>query len=183
MLSAKPLGSYFGKELEEVISEAIAAFSCKDKDVEYFLKNKSFEFEKRDKSRTYLVFDDAKYVAGDVTILAYFTLSLKSLDFRDTLSKSKIKDIDGFSKEVSGVAIALIGQFGKDENEAKNVPGKDLLDLCMDKIYQVKTLIGGRYVLIECQDIDKVVNFYRANGFETLQLDKSDNYLQMVRRL
>ena len=61
--------------------------------------------------------------------------------------------------------------------------GKDLLDLCMDKIYQMKALVGGRYVLIECHDIDKVVDFYCNNGFMRLQLDKSDNYLQMVRRI
>jgi hypothetical protein len=36
MLSAKPLGSYIGKEIEETIREAIASFSCKDKDVEFF---------------------------------------------------------------------------------------------------------------------------------------------------
>jgi hypothetical protein len=54
MLSAKPLGSYVGKELERAIKEAIASFSCKDKDVEYFLKNKAFEFEKRARSRIYL---------------------------------------------------------------------------------------------------------------------------------
>ncbi|MCL2387724.1 MAG: hypothetical protein FWC89_09295 [Defluviitaleaceae bacterium] len=77
----------------------------------------------------------------------------------------------------------LVGQFGKDENIAKCVSGKDLLDHCMEKIYQVQSLIGGRYVLIECHDIDKVVSFYHLNGFERLQLDKSDNYLQMVRRL
>ena len=183
MLSAKPLGSYIGKEIETIIREAIDNFSCRDKDVEYFLKNKSFEFEKRNKSRIYLVFDDANYVAGDVAVLAYFTLSLKSLEFRDTLPKNKIKDIDGFSKDVNGVAIALVGQFGKDENKAKDVYGKDLLDICMDFIYQVHILIGGRYVLIECLDIDKVVGFYRENNFEVLQLDKCDNYLQMVRKL
>jgi hypothetical protein len=183
MLSAKPLGSFIGKETEKPIMNAIASFSCKDKDVEYFLKNKAAEFEKRDKSRTYLVFDDDRYLSGDATILAYFTLSLKSLEFGDTLSKNKIKDIDGFSKEVSGVAIALIGQLGKDEGEAIDVLGEDLLDLCMDKIFQVKNLIGGRYVLIECHDIDKVVDFYRNNGFERLQVDNSDNYLQMVRRI
>jgi hypothetical protein len=183
MLSAKPLGAYVGKEIEGTIREAVASFSCKDKDVEYFLKNKAFEFEKRNKSRTYLVFEDAQYVAGDVTILAYFTLSLKSLEFRDGLSRSKIKDIDGFSKEVKGVAIALIGQFGKDDAAVKEMSGKDLLDLCMDKIYQVQTLIGGRYVLVECRDIEKVTEFYHSNNFELLQTDKSDNYLQMVRRL
>jgi len=156
---------------------------CKDKDVEDFLKRKAIDFEKRDKSRTYLIFDKAAFMSGIMSILAYFTLSLKSLEFRDTISREKIKDIDGFSKEVKGVAIVLIGQLGKDEGLAKGVSGKDLLDHCMEKIYQVQALIGGRYVLVECHDINKVVDFYHINGFERLQLDKSDNYLQMIRRL
>jgi len=156
---------------------------CKDKDVESFLKNKALDFEKRDKSRTYLVFDSDDFEKGDVIIIAYFTLSLKSLEFRDTLSKNKIKDIDGFSKEVLGVAIVLIGQLGKDEAVAKDVSGRDLLGLCMEIVRQVKNLIGGRYVLIECHEIEKVVGFYSANNFTKLQLDKDDNYLQMVRRL
>ena len=60
-------------EIEKVIREAVGNFSCKDKDVEHFLKNKSFDFEKRDKSRTYLVFDDEKYAMGDASIVGYFT--------------------------------------------------------------------------------------------------------------
>lgn len=183
MLSTTPLGEIVGTEREQIVIEAINEFSCKDKDVEFFLKNKAFEFEKRDKSRTYLVYDDEAFLDGDVSIMAYFTLSLKSLEFRDAISKNKIKDIDGFSKEVKGVAIALIGQLGKSENKTKNVSGKDLMELCMHKLYQVHTLIGGRYVLLECREIDKIVDFYQNNNFEFLQVDKSDNYLQMVRKI
>jgi hypothetical protein len=183
MLSAKPLGSLVETGLAKAITGAIDEFCCKDKDVEFFLKNKALDFEKRDKSRTYLVYDDEVFRSGDVSILAYFTLSLKSLEFRDTLSKNRIKEIDGFSKEVNGIAIVLIGQFGKNESRAIEVSGKDLLDLCMNIIYQIHTLVGGRHILIECRDIGKVVEFYRNNNFELLQTDKHDNYLQLVRRL
>jgi hypothetical protein len=178
MLFTKALREAAGTQDEPIVREAIARFACKDKDVELFLKSKALEFEKRDKSRTYLVIDDETQ-----GIAAYFTLSLKSLEFRDTLSKGKIKEIDGFSKEVKSVAIALIGQFGKDEFNARSVSGKKIFDLCMEIIYQVHTLIGGRHVLIECRDIEKVTEFYHGNGFEFLQADKSDSYLQMVRRL
>jgi hypothetical protein len=183
VLFAKTLREIVGTELESPIIKAIEGFSCKDKDVENFLKHKAFDFEKHDKSRTYLIFDDERFLVGTASILAYFTLSLKPLRLHDTLSKNKIKDIDGFSKEVNHVAIALIGQFGKDEFIAREVSGKDILTVCMDIMYQIHTLIGGRYVLIECQAIDKVVEFYRGNGFKLLQTDNRDNYLQMVRRL
>jgi hypothetical protein len=183
MLSARSLGSFVGTEDEQDIIDAISNFSCKDKDVESFLKSRAIDFERRNKSRSYLILDNDKLVNGEFIVLAYFTLSLKSLEFRDTLSKSKIKEIDGFSKEVKGVAIALVGQLGKDENFARNMSGKEILNICMDFIFQVQTLIGGRHVLIECQDHDKIVDFYRNNSFEFLQTDKSDNYLQMVRRI
>ena len=43
-----------GNELNELLS----SFSCsKDQDIEYFLQNRSIEFEKLSKARTYLVFD------------------------------------------------------------------------------------------------------------------------------
>jgi hypothetical protein len=183
MFLTKALREIIGTKLENPVREAINRFVCRDIDVESFLKNKAYEFEKRHKSRTYLLLDDAKYLDGEIVLLAYFTLSLKSLEFRDTLSKTKIRAIDGFSKEVKGVAIALIGQFGKDKYKAESVPGEKLLAVCMDVLYQVHTLIGGRYVLIECRDIEKVTAFYRKNDFELLQTDKSDSYLQMVRRL
>jgi hypothetical protein len=178
MLFTKTLGEIVGTKYEERIREFVDGFVCEDKAVELFLKIKSFEFEKRNKSRTYLVFDDEK--AG---LLGYFTLSLKSLVFRNNLPKGKIKDIDGFSKEVRSVAIVLIGQFGKDESQAKETSGKELLKICLDKIYQAHSLIGGRYALIECHNTDKVVNFYCENGFDFLQPDLSNSYLQMVRRL
>jgi hypothetical protein len=183
MLLTKALREIIGTKLERPVRDAINGFVCRDMDVESFLKNKAFELEKRHKSRTYLLLDNAKYLDGEIVLLAYFTLSLKSLEFRDTLSKTKIRAVDGFSKEVKGVAIALIGQFGKDKDKAESVPGEKLLAICMDALYQVHTLIGGRYVLIECRDIGKVTEFYRCNGFELLQTDKSDSYLQMVRRL
>lgn len=183
MLSSRPLSSFIKTEYEETIREAIASFSCKDKDVESFLKNKAFEFEKRNKSRTYLIYDKIKLVEGEFILFAYFTLSLKSLQFCEELPKTRIRDIDGFSKDVSGVAIPLIGQFGKDEKQASDIPGKDIFDLCMSKIYQVHSLIGGRHVLIECQEIDKIVEFYENNGFKILQKDNNDGYLQLVRKL
>ena len=178
MLYAQALRETIGTDAEQTIRNSIESFVSKDKEVESFLKNKAFEFEKRDKTRTYLVIDDESE-----KLMAFFALSLKSLDFRDTVSKSKIKDIDGFSKDVKGVAIVLICQFGKDEIKAAAVPGKDLLDICIDILYQIHALVGGRYVLLECRETEKVVGFYANSGFEVLQLDTSDGYLQMVRRL
>jgi F0F1-type ATP synthase gamma subunit len=164
-------------DMPEPVIEAISRFSCRDLDVETFLKNKALEFERRNKSRTYLIF------GGDNTLWGYFTISLKALPFASSVSRSMVKNIDGFSKDIQAVGIILIGQFGKDMITAKDVSGAELLDMCVKTIYEAQKFVGGRFVLLECQNIDKIVEFYRNNGFEFLQYDERDKYLQMVRKL
>ena len=90
---------------QEFFERKASMFSCLNKDVEIFLREKAISYEQRGKSRTYILSEEN---SGD--IVAYFTLSLKSLDFGNTVSKSTIKDIDGFSKDIESVAVVLIGQ-------------------------------------------------------------------------
>jgi hypothetical protein len=108
---------------------------------------------------------------------------LKALPFTETISKTAIKRIDGFSKDVKAVGIMLIGQFGKDEVLARDIEGASLFDMCIKTVYAAQRIIGGRFVMLECREIKNIVSFYMKNGFERLQLDESDGYLQMIRRL
>jgi hypothetical protein len=163
--------------IPQYAASGIAEFSCHDDDVELFIKQKAIEFEKRDKSRTYLMFSDEK------TLLGYFTLSLKALLLSDTLSKRTIGDIDGFSRTATETGIILIGQFGKDKEKAKNVRGSDLFDKCIETVYEIYEAVGSRFVMIECKEIENVVSFYENNGFRKLQVSNDGKYLQMVRKL
>ena len=158
--------------------DAISRFTCKDDDVESFLKNKAVDFENRNKSRTYLITDD-----DGINLLGYFTLSLKALPFSKNVSRNIIKHIDGFSRNIQSVGIILIGQFGKDVVLAKDVDGASLFDLCMQTIRKAQDIVGGRFVLLECRDIEKVKSFYTKQGFIPLQYDYTDSYVQMVKRL
>ena len=173
-----PLREAIGTGAFNLVLTAISQFSCQDSDVETFLKTKSVDFEKRDKSRTYLVFEDSS-----MALLGYYTLSLKALPFSKNVSKSTVKSIDGFSKDIRAVGIVLIGQFGKDHTKAKHIDGDYLFSICMETVYWVQDLIGGRFVMLECHEIEKIVEFYQRQGFESLQYDESDKYLQMIRRL
>ena len=173
-----PLREVIDNAIFSVVHSAITQFTCKDSDVETFLKDKAIDFERRDKSRTYLIFDDS-----GKTLLAYYTLSLKALLFNRSVSKTTAKSIDGFSKNVRAVGIIMIGQFGKDYIKASHVDGSKLFDICMETVYRTQDLIGGRFVMLECHDIEKVVDFYKNQNFISLQYDEADNYLQMIRRL
>ena len=165
-------------ELTKTVRDSISNFTCQEKDVETFIKDKAFDFERRDKSRTYLVFDDANGV-----LIAYFTLSLNALPFRETVSKNTIKRIDGFSKDIKATGIVLIGQFGKDCVFAGKVSGERLLNTCLETVYKSQEIVGGRFVMLECLEVPQVISFYEKNGFVLLQKDERDKYLQMIRRL
>ena len=164
------------RDIQHIVQDSISHFTCRDDDVESFLKTKAFDFERRNKSRTYLIMD------GNI-LSGYFTLSLKALPFSSDVSKNTIKSIDGYSKDVSAIGIILIGQFGKDKVFAKGIDGSKLFDICIDMVYQAQAIIGGRFVVLECRRIEKVVAFYKRKGFVLLQNDEREEYLQMVRRL
>jgi len=169
-------------ELYDFYQKQLNSFSCKNSDVEEFLLNKAVSFEQRGKSCSYIIYDSNN---GD--IIAYFTLSLKAVQFsKNEVSKTTIKDIDGFSKDVDSMATVLIGQFGKNQNRNKAISGKELLQVAIDIIHNVKSMVGGRICLLETEDTEdnqKVIEFYINNGFKVLQHDKNDKFLQMFRKL
>jgi len=176
------------KEISKIVptnelNTSLQNFCCKDKDVEAFLKTKAIEFDLRNKSRTYLILEKESSAKGILKILAYFTLSLKILEFGSGISKSLIKDIDGFSKNVNSIAVMLIGQFGKDEIFAKGIGGSIFLETCLGIIGKVQNFIGGRIVLVECLPEEKITSFYSKSGFKFLQHDKNDKYEQMIKLL
>lgn len=170
------------EELFEFFSKKIECFSCRNEDVKTFLIEKAISYERRGKSRTYIIFDKG---TGD--ILAYFTLSLKSIQFKKgDVSKSIIKDIDGFSKDVDSVAVILIGQLGKNSNYNNAINGKEILKSALNSVYDARDIVGGRVCLLETMDTEnnkKVIQFYMDNGFKVLQHDKTDKYLQMFIKL
>jgi hypothetical protein len=152
-----------------------------DKEVEDFLKNKAFDFYKRHKSRTYLIIDAERILEGEVLIYGFYTLTIKTLELNEGLSKNTIKRIDGFSKDVMASEAILLGQLGKNLKYHECIAGQSILEDALDTVYMIHDLAGGRIVFLECEEIPKLVDFYTKSGFVPLQ--KSGGYLQMIRYL
>ncbi len=64
--------------------------------------------------------------------------------------------------------------------------------MAIDKVKEAQSIIGGRFVYLECEDNEKLIKFYEENGFVSFgkrQLDRdevniSGKYLvQMLRYL
>jgi hypothetical protein len=164
------------------LTEAMEVFTCRDKGVEYFLKEKAFEFEQRNFARTYLLLDAEEASNNNAVILAYFTLSIKALQFLPSVPKRKVKQIDGFSKNAVVVGAILIGQFGKDMEKGHIIAGDEIMAYAFESIYEVFETAACRIAFLESQPKEKLVEFYLAQGFEILQ-EAPNGLLQMVRFL
>ena len=152
-------------------------FSCPvNPDVEQFLIKKSIRFEESDNARTYFVLNQCN---GE--ILAYFSLSFKEISFAESgLSKSQIKKLDGISKDAKTVRTYLIGQIAKNfaiENNEIN------LNYLLKEIYTIisiaKDLIGGRTIILECENIDSLIKLYENHGFKRINIESPDELITM----
>ncbi|MEQ8154369.1 MAG: hypothetical protein ABRQ25_05735 [Clostridiaceae bacterium] len=160
--------------------ELISIFVCeRDYDIENFIKDKAILFEKLGKSRTFIIFDEEN---EDFQVLGYYTLALQVLKVPDELSNRKIKNFDGFNAKINGEKITefptiLIGQFGKNDLHKGKLTGFELMQYCLNTLFDGQSRLGGRIVMLECRDVEYLTNFYRQFGFIKLEKDYKENEL------
>ena len=156
---------------EDRTKEILHDYKCElNKDVEYFLREKAIEFSKQDISRTYIVM--SQYKDRDV-IVGYFAITNKVTSIkRVKLSETKRKRLLKFAvydkeSKCYSIALPLIGQLGKNYYNGYNslISGDILLKLACDKIKEAQELLGERFVFLECEDKNKLEEFYSNNGF------------------
>lgn len=167
-------------------------------DIENFLKYKAIEFSKASIAKTYLVM--ASY-CGEYKIAGYFALSgNKSFVVKtkgNQISKnmkrrfSKFGTYDDSLKQYN-VSALLIGQLGRNYKYPKLISGDELLNMAIDTLRTVQSLVGGKFVYLECEDVDKLKEFYIRNGFQifgerSLDRDETDfsghTLIQLLRYL
>ncbi len=147
----------------------LESFYCpKNLDVEKFIKEKSIRFEQSSKARTYLIFDE-----NVDHLLAYFSLTFKQIHINHTMmSKTKIKTIDGISKNAKFINAFLIGQIGKNFNiEHNKICLKHILDEIFSILFEAQKIVGGRIVILECEDDHKLISLYEDHDFELIELE------------
>lgn len=98
------------------------------------------------------------------------------------MSGVKRKELDGFSTSAQQVKAFLIGQLGKNDNIPNSM--LNLETILSAGIYPIlisaQRLLGGRVVLLECENTPGLIRLYERAGYKLLQLGE---LAQMVRRL
>lgn len=148
-------------------------FKCdKDEDIESFIHNKAIDHIERGTCNVFLILDEKKFDNNIIEIVAYFTLSHRSIEFHEDVSNSKIRAVAGF-KDRNSTAVVLIGQLGKFMNN--NFKADISIDTILEYVFEVirasSELIPCRAVLVECSEIIHNLQIYENVGFKYLQQD------------
>ena len=182
---------------DNVLNNTLSSFACVyDDDIQKFLHNRAIEFEKLLKSRTYLIVDDEqvknpKVKFEELIIYGYISLAIKVFTVQAETSNRQRQLLDGFSakehgKQISNFPCYLIGQLARNSNVPKeSISGAELLQLSYNIIGQAVKLVGGRNILVECRNNEKLINFYRNNAFYQVSKvpDENQTMIQMIRRI
>lgn len=106
-------------------------------------------------------------------ILAYFSISFKELILdKAKLSKTKVQQLDGISRKAEKIKAFLIGQLGKNTAIVDNPIS---LSIILNEIYAVlseaNALIGGRIIILECEDNNRLIQLYKQHGFTLIEIE------------
>lgn len=156
---------------EERTKEILSRFSCpKNPDIEDYLhdKDKAIRLAKEKVSPTHLVFTEYE---GKKVLIGFFTITQKTITISSE-SKNFIKKLKRFghcdeAQTTCSIPSTLIAQFGKNFSNNYNelIKGNELLKLALDKVQEAQSISGGGTVYIECENKQKLVDFYQENGF------------------
>lgn len=154
---------------EEVAQNLISTYKCSlNPEIEDFFLKRAIDFAKKKISITYLIIKDNE------NILAYFSLTHKPTIIPNVnLSKNLQKKLSRFAilNEDDGnfnASAFLIAQLGKNTEISKDkcLSGKILMSMTLEILQDIQHRIGGGVVFLECEEREKLLNFYSANGFK-----------------
>ena len=174
---------------EDEVEKILSDFSCsKNMEIELFVKKNAIDFSKKKMSITYLVFDE------EMDLAAIFALTHKAIQIgNEGISKTAQKKIQRFSQLDDSsnsyvVSAFLIAQLGKNSNySGKQLSGNHLMRLTEEILCQVQREIGGGIVYLECEENEKLLNFYRneENGYrifdDRFSLVDNTKYIQLFK--
>ncbi len=118
-------------------------------------------------------------------------MAVKVFTVPETTSNRKRQQLDGFSAKEHGELISnfpcyLIGQLARNSNVPKeSITGTEILSIAYSIIGEAVKAVGGRNILVECRNTEKLVKFYLDNGFDRVSQvpDENQAMIQMIRKI
>ena len=133
------------------VGHDISGFDCRNEMLNEWLKKKVLKNQTNNASKTYVV------VAED-RVVAYYSLSLGSVNHVDVISKMKRNMPDP-------VPVMLIGRLAIDKEYQRKGIGKGLLKDAVLKTIAVSDIAGCKALIVHAID-DLAKEFYVRHGFQ-----------------
>ena len=177
---------------EAGLDELLSSFACpNNKRIEHFLQANAISCARQRFAITYLVMNDDSELAG------FFTLTHKPVLFdREHLDGKRRRQVkqfcvrsveEGEESEQLLASAFLIAQLAKNAAPlaGRTVTGGELVDFAMRTLMRIQWSIGGGLVFLECEDVQKLLDFYEKHGFckfgERVAQIEGEVYHQLLR--
>ena len=123
---------------------------------------------------------------GNFVIVGYFALATKTFVIKcnkiPKRLKSRILKFGQYNPDLDQLTISapLIGQLGKNDKYLSLIDGNTLLEYACSEVKKVQMIVGGKVVYLECEEKQKLLDFYGANKFvnfgsRQLEADEKDS--------
>ena len=81
------------------------------------------------------------------------------------------------------ISAPLIAQLGKNFDKGNDtlISGSEILQMSIDRIRNIQREIGGKFFYLECEEKEKLIQFYEKNNFVPFgkrKLDKDETNLE-----
>ncbi|MDD1771309.1 MAG: hypothetical protein LUQ09_00120 [Methanomassiliicoccales archaeon] len=76
-----------------------------------------------------------------------------------------------------------LGQVGKNDVYEDDINGKEIIEFALNVIMDAHEMVGGRFVSVDCKDVNGLLNFYKVNDFSLLPEKDDHGYYQLVKFL
>lgn len=165
---------------KEDIKKILSDFSCPlNEDVEQFIKQKAYDFERVGLARTYLVY---ALVDNVPIFVAFYSLGQSNIVVSENLSKNMKRRIFGSTYPIGkNVKALLIGQLSKNyfNNNNQYIAGDVLMSLVFEKIKEIHFLLPSVVIHIDCKDDIHLRKFYERMGFQLFK-QKGDMLIYLM---
>lgn len=127
----------------------------------------------------------------DGEVVGYFTIALKPLiihgeGLSNTLKRKllRVSELDEESKTYT-MSAYLIAQLSKNFHNNLNdrIKGDELLQIAWNKIEELQYMVGGMVSFVEASDNEKLLSFYKNNGFMVFDTRQSSSKLNAEHEL
>ena len=145
----------------------LSDFSCPlNLDVEHFIHEKAYDFERVGLARTYLIF--AQPEPHRTYLAAIYSLGQSDVQLSDDIKPRHKKKMFGTSYPIGrNVKTLLIGQLAKNYTHGYNkyISGDILMGLIFSRIRDIHILFPSVVTHIDCKDDEHLKKYYERYGF------------------